>query len=92
MSSFSGRERGLAALSPDLVPVGRGTDNAVRGMVAAVTVIAAMAANPGRAAREDFRHAVAVARAHPDAAYSRAFADTAWLEIDELRDATREDS
>lgn len=88
MSAFSGRERGLAALSPDLVPVGRGTDAAIKGMVAAVTVIAAMAGHPGKAAREDFVHAVKVARAHPDSAYSKAFADTAWLEIDELREAT----
>jgi hypothetical protein len=87
VSTFSGRDRGLAALSPDLIPVGRGTDAAVRGMVAAVTVIAAMSAHPGRAAREDFRHAVEVARAHPDSVYSKAFADEAWLAIDELRAA-----
>lgn len=91
MSAFSGRERGLAALSPDLIPVGRGTDAVVRGMVAAVTAIAAMQGHPGKASRDDFNRAVEVARAHPDSAYSKAFADTAWLEIDELRDATRGD-
>lgn len=92
MSTFSGRERGLAALTPDLVPAGRATDAAVRGMVAAVTVVAGMAASPGQAAREDFRRAVEIARAHPNSTYSKAFADTAWLEIDELREATREGS
>ena len=90
MSAFSGRERGLAALSPDLVPTGRGADAAVRGMVAALTVIAAMQAHPGKASREDFVRARETARAHGSDTYSRAFEDVAWLAIDELRNATQE--
>lgn len=92
MSTFSGRERGLAALSPDLVPVGRGTDAVVRGMVAAIAALAAMQGHPDKAARDDFNHAREVARAHGSDAYSKAFEDTMWLGIDELRAASKEAS
>lgn len=87
MNGFSGR-RSLAALSPELVPCGRGTDAAVRGMLAAVEAVTAMAVAPGTAARQQFTQAVIIARGHNDDAYSRAFLDTAWMAIDELRDAT----
>jgi hypothetical protein len=87
MSAYSGR-RSLAALSAELVPCGRGTDAAVRGILAAVAAVTAMATAPGTAARQQFNQAVTIARSHADDAYSRAFMDTAWLAIDELRDAT----
>ncbi len=87
MNAYSER-RSLAALSPDLVPCGRGTDAAVRGALAAVEAISAMATAPSTAARQQFFQAVNVARGHGDDAYSHAFMDVAWLFIDELRDAT----
>lgn len=86
MSAHSGR-RSLAALTPSLVPSGRGTEAAMRGMLAALDAVTAVAASQGREARERFLQAVNAARRDPSDSYSRAFCDTAWLAIDELRDA-----
>ncbi len=88
MSAWSGRDRGLAALSADLVPHGRGVDPAVRGMLAALVVVTDMAVDGGAGARERFRMAVEHARATHDDEYSRAFELIAWQGIDELRHAT----
>lgn len=88
MNAFSGKERGLAALSADLIPHGRGVDSAVSGMLDAVNAIAQMAVAPSAKAREDFFLAVQHARASHDDEYSLAFALAAWSAIDELRHAT----
>jgi hypothetical protein len=56
-------------------------------MLAALAAVTAVAATPGREASEQFLQAVNAARANPSDSYSRAFCDTAWLAIDELRDA-----
>lgn len=88
MSTFSGRDRGLAALSADLVPHGRGVDPAVNGMLDAVNAVTQMAIAPGAKAREDFFLAVQHARANRDASYSDAFEHAAWQAIAELRTAT----
>ena len=87
MSVYSGRERGLAALSADLVPHGRGVDPAVRGMLDALIIVTDMAAAPGSHSREQFRLAVEHARATHSDTYSTAFEHIAWQAIDELRTA-----
>jgi hypothetical protein len=87
MSTHSGRERGLAALSADLVPHGRGIDSAVAGMLDAIVIVTDLAVAPGAQSREHFRMAVEHARATHNDRYSEAFADAAWQAIDELRHA-----
>lgn len=88
MSVHSGRPS-LAALAPSLVPSGRGSETAMSGILAAAAAVAALVAAPGsQAARIQFERAVIVARAHTSPAYSKAFMDTAWLAIEQLREAT----
>jgi hypothetical protein len=72
-------------LAADLVPHGRGTDVAVRGMLAAVNAIAGMAAAPGKASRDNFERALKAAQGSCDPSYLHAFEAVAWLAIDELR-------
>lgn len=87
-AAWSGRERGLAALSADLVPHGRGIDPAVNGMLAALVAVTDMAMAPSAQSREQFFLAVQHARATENVAYSDAFEHFAWGAIDQLRHAT----
>lgn len=86
MSAYSGRPS-LAALDPSQVETGACTDMAVRGMLAALTAVTTMAADPSQTSRDAFNRAVTVARAHISAAYSNAFLAVAETAIQQLHDA-----
>lgn len=88
MNAWSGHDRGLAALSADLVPHGRGVDSAIRGMRDALDIISAMAEHPSSLSRETFRRVVEHARATHNDTYSEAFEHFMWGAIEELRHAT----